>query len=550
MGFTLNALGASGRGALAAGRGGSCLLAVAAVATLTLAAPVRLAAQVEVGDSLWKMGRTSEAAAAYQRALETDRFSVRANVLAARTLAWGSNTDSALVLLRNARVRVPDDPDIRYAEALYLSWGKHFDLAVIKYDSLLKTNPELDYVRVARARTLSWAGKLADAEQAYRAALALPMTDKDAIRDAGIGLAQVTSWRGDLAGASKQYQALLADDPGDPRALAGLASVRTWQGRPRAAAALLERALKRDSTDAETRASLATARAAAAQHTDVEADWSDDSDGDLNYWSVATQRQYITDQVAATSTVGLLEASDAIRHAHRELGEFGLAASGDVLSGSAALGVRALDADTPGVPDRAVMTARIGGTLHVGPLATLGVSASRFPFDEIASVMAHSIDLTSLDANADFTPWEHGTVAFTAGTLDFSDGNHRSNFTIRASQRSPDRPWFGVYGRAMDFAQTVTDYFSPGHFLLYEAQGGWEHEATAWSGSISGGLGEQKIDTGKPWQSEYHAEGRLARRWKSGSSLALTGGVSTSAASSAVGAFHYSTLGLVATIAW
>lgn len=550
MGVTVNGRGARSGGGRPDWCGAPHALALVAAAALAFVAPAKLAAQVEVGDSLWKMGRTSEAAAAYERALETDRYSVRANVLAARTLAWGSNTDSALVLLRNARVRVPDDPDIRYAEALYLSWGKHFDLAVLKYDSLLKTNPDLDYVRVARARTLSWAGKLAEAEEGYRDALALPMKDKDAIRDAGIGLAQVTSWRGDLAGASKRYEALLADDPGDPRALAGLASVRTWQGRPRAAAQLLERALKRDSTDAETRTALATARAAAAPHTDVEGDWSDDSDGDLNYWSLATQRQYLTDQVAATSTVGLLEAGDAIRHAHRELGEFGLAATGNVLSGNAALGVRALDADTPGVPDRAVLTARIGGTLHVGPIANLGVSASRFPFDEIASVMAHSIDLTSLDANMDFTPWAHGTVAFTAGALDFSDGNHRSNFTFRASQRSPDRPWFGVFARSMDFAETVTDYFSPGHFLLYEAQGGWEHEAAAWSGSISGGLGEQKIDTGKPWQSEYHAEGRLARRWKSGSSLALTGGVSTSAASSAVGAFHYSTLGLVATIAW
>lgn len=524
--------------------------ALVACIALALTASARLGAQVEVGDSLWKMGRTSEAAAAYQRALETDRYSVRANVLAARTLAWGSNTDSALVLLRNARVRVPDDPDIRYAEALYLSWGKHFDLAVLKYDSLLKTNPELDYVRVARARTLSWAGKLAEAEQAYRAALAVPMTDKDAVRDAEIGLAQVTSWRGDLTGAAKRYTALLADDPGDPRALAGLASVRGWQGRPRAAAQLLERALKRDSTDAEMKTSLATARAAAAQHTDLETDWSDDSDGDLNYWSLASQRQYLTDQLAATSTVGFLEAGDAIRHANRKLAEFGVAASGDVLSGNAALGVRALDADTPGVPDRAVLTARIGATMHLGPAANVGVSASRFPFDEIASVMAHSIDLTSLDANADFTPWDHGTIAFTAGTLGFSDGNHRANFTIRASQHWSDRPWIGVFGRSMDFSETVPAYFSPGHFLLYEAQSGWEHEATTWTGSISGGLGEQKIDTGKPWQSEYHVEARLGRRWRSGSSLALTGGVSTSAAASAVGAFHYSTLGVVATIAW
>jgi tetratricopeptide (TPR) repeat protein len=521
-----------------------------ALIALGTASAASLGAQVAVGDSLWKMGRTSEAAAAYQRALETDRFSVRANVLAARTLAWGSNTDSALVLLRNARVRVPDDPDVRYAEALYLSWGKKFDAAIIRYDSLLKSNPELDYVRVARARTLAWAGRLSEAELAYKAALALPMKDKDAARDAATGLAQVTSWRGDLAGASKEYTALLTDDPDDPRVLAGLASVRAWQGRPRAAVRLLEHALKRDSADAEMKTSLAAARAAAASRTDVEADWSNDSDGDQNFWSLATQHLFLTDQLAATATAGVLGAGDAIRHAHRTLAEVGLAASGDILRGSATLGVRSLDADTPGIPDRAVLTARASASMHIGSVANVGVSAARLPFDEIASLFARSIDLTALDANADFSPWQRGTLALTAGTIGFSDGNRRTNFTVRAAQHWPDRPWVGLFARSMNFAETIQGYFSPGHFLLYEAQGGWEHEAAAWTGSLGGGLGSQKIDTAKPWQSEYHVEGRIERRWKSGNSVALTGGLSTSAASSAVGAFHYSTLGVTATIAW
>ena len=528
----------------------------AAILLLTTAGSAPLAAQVAVGDSLWQMGRTTEAAAAYQRALETDRFSVRANVLTARTLAWGSNTDSALVLLRNARVRVPDDPDIRYAEALYLSWGKHFAASIIKYDSLLATNPELDYARVARARTLSWAGKLPDAEKAYRDALALPMKDASAIRDAQIGLAQVTSWRGDLTGASKRYTELLADDPTDPRALSGLASVRTWQGQPRAAVRLLERALKTDSTDAEMKASLATARIAAETHTDVEVDWSDDSDGDQNVWTLASQGLALSDALTATTTVGYLGASDAIRHANRKLAEFGVAGTGDGFRVNAGLGVRTLDPDTQGVPDRAVLTARVGASMQIGPIANVGISAARIPFDEIASVLARSIDLTSVDANADLTLWTHGLVSLGAGTLGFSDGNRRTNFTIRASQRTPDRPWYGVFARSMGFAETLPgEYFSPGHFLLYEAQGGWDHDNPEWTTSIGGGLGSQKVDTGRPWQVEYHVEGRLGRHWKGGNSLALTAGLSTSAASSAaassgVGAFHYSTLGLVATIAW
>ncbi len=521
----------------------------AAVAALALFARAPVHAQVAVGDSLWKLGRTDEAAAAYQKALETDRFSVRANVLAARTLAWGSNTDSALVLLRNARVRVPNDPDIRYTEALYLSWGKKFDAAIVRYDSLLVTNPELDYVRVARARTLSWAGKLAEAEAAYQSALALPIKDADAVRDARVGLAQVKSWRGDLNGAAGLYTTLLADDPGDPRSLAGLASVRSWQGRPRAAVRLLERALKRDSANVEMKTSLAAARLAAASRVDVETDLSNDSDGNQNVWSLASQRSFVADAIATTATVGYLSASDAVRHANRKLAEVGFAANGDVIRGGATLGVRSLDADTPGVPDRSVLTARANASMHIGS-ANIGVAAAHFPFDEIAALIGRSIDLTSIDANADFAPWQRGSVAFTGGVLDFSDGNRRTNFSVRASERLPDRPWFGVFARSMSFAETIQGYFSPGHFLLYEAQGGWERDGTEWSSSIGGGIGSQKIDSDKPWQSEYHAEGRIARHWKSGNALALTGGISTSAASSAVGAFHYSTLGLAATIAW
>lgn len=532
------------------GRAVSLRAAIAATYAMCVVGSSSLGAQVAVGDSLWKMGRTSEAAAAYQRELETDRYSVRANVLAARTLAWGTNTDSALKLLHNARVRVPNDPDIRYTEALYLSWGKRFNDAIIRYDSLLVTNPELDYVRVARARTLSWAGKLVEAEAAYKTGLALPMHDKDAIRDAQTGLAQVLSWRGDLTGAAAGYEALLVDDPGDPRALAGLGSVRNWQGRPRAAVRLFEHALRRDSTNAETKTSLAAARAAASAHSDVETDWSNDSDGDQNFWTLGSYRRFVTDQLSTTATVGYLAASNATLHAGRSMGELGISAAGDALRANAALGVRSLNADTPGVPDRAVLTGRFGASLRISPLATVGVSAARFPFDEIASLIPREIDLTALNANAELTPWTRGTVAVTAGTLGFSDGNRRTDFTIRASQHWTDRPWIGVYGRSMDFAETIVGYFSPGHFLLYEAQGGWEHEGKGWSGSIGGGLGSQKIDTGKPWQSEYHAEGKLARVWHSGSSVALTGGLSTSAAASAVGAFRYSTMGVVATIAW
>jgi hypothetical protein len=307
--------------------------------------------------------------------------------------------------------------------------------------------------------------------------------------------------------------------------------------------------LKRDSTNAEMKTSLAAARAAAATRSDVEVDWSSDSDGDQNVWSLASYRSFISDDVSATATAGYLGAGDAVRHATRALGELALAASGDVLRGSAALGVRSLNADTQGVPDRTVLTARATGSAHLG-MTNVSLSVAHFPFDEIASLIAREIDLTAVDANVDVAAWTRGTLGLSAGTLGFSDGNRRTNFTIRAAQHWTDRPWVGLFARSMSFAEHVIGYFSPGQFYLYEAQGGWDRDIAGWSYSVGGGFGSQQVDAGKPWQSEYHAEGRIARRWKSGSTLGVTGGVSTSAASSAVGAYKYSTLGINASIAW
>jgi tetratricopeptide (TPR) repeat protein len=507
-------------------------------------------AQVAVGDSLWQRGHIAEATAAYQRAMEADRYSVRANVLVARALAWGSNFDSALVLLRNARVRVPDDPDVRYSEGLYLSWAKRFDAAILRFDSLLATNPELDYVRVARARTMSWAGRFSDAEAAYRAILSRVPLDADAARDAGIGLAQVTSWRGDLPGAAARYTALMADDPSDTRVLVGLASVRTWQGRPRAAASLLERVVQGDSANLEARTMLASARAAAKPTSEVEIDWSDDSDGDHNAWLLVTQRTFLSEGLSLSTNLGSLEAHDAVRNASRALGEATLTATGDRARLSASLGARALDPATPGVPSRSTITARAAATVRLPGSSTAGVSVARLPFDEIASLIARSLDLTSVDATLDLAPLRGLKVGLAGGLLSLSDGNHRTMETVRVSQHWTGRPWIGALARTMSFDQKGVGYFSPSRFTIYEAQGGWEREEGEWTGSLDGGLGLQQVDPSKPWQNAYHTEAQIAHRWTNGNSVAFSAGISTSAAASAVGAFRYRTAGLSAKLAW
>jgi tetratricopeptide (TPR) repeat protein len=498
----------------------------------------------------WQPGQTAETAVAFQDATEASRYPVRANILLARSLAWTNRIDSALVLLRHARTRVPDDEEVRYTEALYLSWAKHYDDAILRFDSLLARNSALDYVRVARARTLSWTGKFREAEAAYREVLAGTGKDREARRDAEVGLAQIVAWRGDYPAAVARYEQLLARDSTDPRALFGLANVRTWEGRPRAARSLLERAARRDTSDREVRTFLAAAKLAAEPRSDVEINWSDDSDGDQNAWALATHRVFVAEWLSATTSVGSLQARDALRTATRLLGEATLTATGDRMRISGTLGVRALDAATPGVPTRSTVTARGAATIRLPGAATLGLSVARVPFDEIAGLIARSIDLTAIDASLGFSPQRGLNVDLSGGTVAFSDGNRRTSGVLRVSQHWDDRPWIGLLGRSTRYADTRPGYFSPSQFSLYEVQGGWLREYAEWSGSIGAGLGTQQLDPSKPWQSAYHGEGRLARRWANGNTVALSAGINTNASASVVGAYRFRTAGLSATLVW
>ncbi|MEO8564054.1 MAG: tetratricopeptide repeat protein [bacterium] len=533
---------------------GAASLAGALVISLA-ASPASSHAQLALGDSLWAAGRHAEAAAAFTRALAEDKFSVRANILLARTLAWAGKTDSALVLLRNARERVPDDPDVRYAEALYLSWARRFDAALSKYDSLIALHPDLDYVRVGRARTLSWASRLDEAERAYHELLARPPTDKDAARDAEFGLSQVTSWRGSLVSAAKQFDALLTDDPGDPRALQGLASVRTWQGRPRASVALLERALKRDSTNGELRVLLASARTAASSGANVDAHWSDDSDGNHSVWWTVSQAAYLSERVRGTVNAGLVQGVDPARHSRRSHVEAVIGVNTDRVRLGGALGVRKLNVGTVGAlgaeaGDRSTMTARATASTRLPANVNVGVGVARFSLDEVPGLVAKALDVTAFDVNGDVTSRTGLLFGLSANALRITDGNHRTSVTVRGSQRLPARFSIGALARDMRFAETRPGYFSPSRFSLYELQGGWEHENERWAGSIGSGYGTQSIDPSKPWQDEYHADASLALRAKNGNKVALSGEISTSAASSVVGAFRYRTVGLSATLVW
>jgi tetratricopeptide (TPR) repeat protein len=505
------------------------------------------AAQTAVGDSLWRMGRIDEARAAYERAIAEDRNSVRANFRLSQALAWSSNIDSALVLLRAARERVPTDPDLLFTEATYLSWARRWTEALLRFDTLSAAHPgrDYDYVRVARARTLSWAGRLEEARDGYRAVLDSAPND----RDAHFGLAQLRAWSGDLVGAARGYETLLADDPDDPRVLIGLAAVRNWQGRPGTALQLLSRSATRAPDDADAASLRDAIRRTTVPQVSVLQNYSQDTDGNVNRWLMSTAR-VTSGNVRASLTLGSLAATDPARNSRRRLVEGNVSGPLGPVTLSATLGARLLSPEwrapegRPAIDDRQLITWRATAAMPIASRLSATVGVARWPFDEIASLLGRALDIDQQDIVLDWRPIGRLSVTAAATRLAFSDENVRTGGTVRVTYPLPGGFSVGAYGVGFGFDTKSTSYFSPAAFRAAELAAGWGRETPTWSASLSGGYGRQRVERDLPTQEQWHLDARATRQITTLVSLEVFGGRSTSAAASAVGAYRYDLLGI------
>ncbi len=505
---------------------------------LGLLGAMPLAAQQREADEAWIQGRYQAARAGYERMLKRDPKAAHALLRLGILLSWNGKLDSSLVLIARARTSDPRDVEMRLTHARVRAWNQQYEAALSLYDSLLADRPGLREAELGRAQTLSWAGRLKEAELIYRRMIAKNPYD----REGRLGQAQLSAWRGDLKAAEQAYRAILAQNPRDADALAGLGYVHHWQGREAEALRQARAALAVDSTHRGARTLRRTIREATRAALEATAAWSNDSDRNTNFWQTLAASAPIGGGVEVFGSVNALEASDPVRDGTRLGGEAGLAVSRGRIRLSGAAGARRIIPEVAASRTEATYRGRLG----YRPAAALGFSLgySRAPFDEIASLMERALNLELLEAGIDARPFRGFTIYAAGSELWLSDGNNRTGFLAGLSQKFTRHFSVGLFGRTLSYERRGVGYFSPDRFSVLEATASYSVETDTWTGSLGGGLGAQQVGESGAAQSEWHAEGRLGRRWGEGNRVELFGLVTNSAVSSTTGAFRYRSAGL------
>jgi len=486
-------------------------------------------------DSAYFAGRDDDARSAYRMVLSRDPQSVRANHRLALLLSRIGQSDSALVLVRRARVIEPSDAGILATEARLLSWAGRLDESIADYDTLLTIDPGDREGRLARSRVLGWAGRYAAAESTYAALLAADPHDIDALT----GRAQNAAWRGQLALAESSYAAAARLDADNVDALIGLARLRHWQGRQRSAAAQVSRALALDPGSRPAETLRREIRAAQRPQVDIAFGVNQDSDRNTGWSRTFATSIALADGLRGSLFGGSLAASDPARSAHRTLGEVALDASFGRARATIAGGTRWLNASTG--PARSMGSYRSSFSYRPLEHVTTGLGIARYPMDETAVLIGSGLLVTEMQASVDAEVGHGVAISAGGGGARLNDGNRRGSGVVAVMYPCGRHGSVGVLGRALSYQEHGVGYFSPDRFALGEARGTVTLPGRAWTGRLDGGLGVQQASRGAAGQLAWRAAGQVRFAWAVIDRVEASLGASNSAASSTTGAFRYLT---------
>jgi len=452
--------------------------------------------------------RLDESVALYRRYVALEPRDAEGRLALARTLAWGGRYASAIAIYDSVIARDATYRDAVLGRAQTLAWAGDFTNALAAYKGWVDAHPTDGAASLEYARALSWNGQLADAEVLY-ARMA-----KSGDPAAQKGLARVIGWRGELQRSELAWRQVLETRPNDAEALTGLAQVLRWQGRQTDAESALQLALQSDPQYGDARALLRWVQADLRPSVTMTAASGDDSDNNrsttflLDYiarawWNGAIGGRY-TERSANFSAID--SRADAVNvFARWQLGTWQLRGDGGVTRHSSSI--------TPSpIRQLTIGSGALHATGTLGRALTIGMGASRSPFDETALLIANGVVSSEIAGEAELALPARLTLSGAASRARLTGGaqdNARDAFssTLRWTH---NRRWsLAVGARQFGYDTTSADgYFAPRRYILAEAStrarvGG----DLGWNADTDLGLGRQSIDF-----FGFNAGSRLAER--------------------------------------
>jgi len=479
----------------------------------------------------------------------------------ADSLARTRRYNEAITLLHQYRTLAPDSVQGVVALARTYAMAGRLAECVTAYALATQMRPADFELRIAHATALAWAGNYDEAVRAFAHTVGGPA----AVERAGQrGLASVAGWRGDHAEALRRWEQLVGSDARDLEAWIGLSNTRRWSGDARGALVAAQRATALQPLNTDAQRALHVARDVLTPSSDPQILQIHDSDGNRSQVMTLSAR-VVTPWPGAVTVYASHRDAEFLAARSTAQTLRGVMTSSVGAGGRVALraevGATRLEgsrSSAEAAATRIEPIVALGGALRVSPRLTIGATASRRPFDEVALLIVNGITTNAVEANAEFRLRGASTLQADAGVTRFEGGapNTRQHGTIKVAVAA--RRWLSVGGTLAHQRNSGTPrdgYFAPARYDLAEGFARLGHEReTGVMAALEAGLGGQRIAFTPSSSVLTQATQRLTASltWRPTPRLSVSAlgdaGRMASPFTQAAGTYEYLTLGLRARI--
>ena len=441
--------------------------------------------------------RFDEAIVLFRRYVTEEPSYTEGRLSLARVLAWSGDYSGAIAIYDSVLTREPANRGATLGRAQTLAWGERLGEALAVYKQWTIAHPSDREAAIEYARALAWNGQLGDAESMYT------RLAKTGNANAKKGLARVISWRGDLDRSEETWRQVLVTDPNDVEALTGLAQVLSWQGRQGDAESALQQALRANPAYGDARALMRLVQADLRPSVSVSAIGTNDSDDNR---STSLQLDYVV-RAPWNGSIGARYAERWANFATID----SRADAGNLFArwqpGSSSWQLRADAGVThhystfvaPSAPQKTIVNGGLRVSGNVARSLTVGLLASRAPFDETALLIANGVVSAEFAGEAEIALPGRFTLSGAAGHARLTGGardNSRNAYSSTLRWMHNRRWSLAVGGRQFGYDTTSSDgYFAPKRYTLAEVSGrGHLGGDLGWNAEGDVGIGQQRID--------------------------------------------------------